>query len=122
MEQDPPALGKSPLQGIGGWLLALAILQCFFLFFEGIALLKFGWQFFVAWEGVPQSVARPVLGALIIMHGPLLGFAIYATFLLSERRARFVKIFSVQLALPSYRSARLSWLRWLSEQPAGKWA
>ncbi|MBI3199461.1 MAG: DUF2569 family protein [Rhodospirillales bacterium] len=100
MEPDSTAApGKSPPQGIGGWLLALAILQCFFLFVEGIGLLKYGWEFIVGWQGVPQSVARLVRGGQFIMHGALLGFAIYATFLLSERRAHFVKIFSVQLAL-----------------------
>lgn len=94
-----PTPAKTSLEGIGGWLLALVILQCFFLFFEGVWLLKYCWQFIVGWQGVPQSVARLVRGGQIIMHGPLLGFAIYATFLLSERRARFVKIFSIQLAL-----------------------
>lgn len=94
---DSPAASRPQPQGLGGWLLALVILQCFFLLFEGFGTFTFVVNFVVGVPGVPS--ARLAYFLMVVLHGSLLLAAAFATYLLAERRARFVKIFSLQLLI-----------------------
>jgi hypothetical protein len=107
-----PTPAKISPEGFSGWLLAMAILQCLGLLKEAATLLTVGWGFVHGWPGsfVPLSEVRTAQAGVFILHAIYLAVAVIVTVLMFAKRAHFLKIFKLQLALFAFMPlAELAW-------------
>lgn len=65
----------------------------------GFGVLKTAWEVIVGLPRVSPLIARISSAWLLLVYGCLLAVMGYATFLLTERRARFVRVFGLQLVI-----------------------
>jgi Protein of unknown function (DUF2569) len=96
--ETPAPWGSEP-RGIGGWLLALLVLQVFYLVVDGLGVAYAAWILAVGKRAAYMEPTRWMLAGQIILHGANFAVAVYATVLLAMQHARFLGIFKLQLVL-----------------------
>lgn len=94
-----PAPAGPALSGIGGWLLALLVLQVFYLVIDGLGMAYSAWIIVAGKRAAYGEPTRWMLVGQIVLHGTNFAAAVYATVLLATRRARFRMVFGLQLVL-----------------------
>ncbi len=96
----PPSLpAEVPLQGLGGWLLAVIVAQGFYLLVDGLGLVLATWQTLFPTKAVRHWPADAMRIGMMVIHGINIAVAVYATVLLAGCRMSFPKVYRLQLMI-----------------------